>query len=537
MGALSPRTRNAQVALYESGAVQHIVATDAIGMGLNMDIRQVCFAGLRKFDGHKHRDLTLPELAQIAGRAGRHTTDGQFGSLRHVGALDPDEIAALEAHRFTPLTRLWWRNSRLDFSSVERLLATLRERPPHRSLRPARHEDDERVLEQLGEAPDLPVGDPESLRTLWEVCRIPDYRKTRTGSHAKLLHEIARDLLVDGRISEGRIGARLDGLDRPEGDLETLMARIAYVRTWTYVSHQRRWLEYPETWQQRTREIEDRLSDALHERLRQRFVDAGAMVVRTDPEAEVSIEEGVVRLGGFEVGTLHGLSWRPSTTERSVVRAARRGLIPTALARLERLLACEDHALAVDLGGQIWWEDGVVGRIARGQEPSRPDARAARLELIEVADRERIRVRLQRWMRDRTQKLLAPLGDGKGLDTEALAVWRALRQGLGSCSLRHLPRLDRRSRSHLAARGIHLRGGHAWHPDLLTTDALAWRSTLHGAWTQGPVRLIPGGAPASFPITQDTPDDWLARVGYRRIRDVAWRVDQQTKGSGRGAAR
>jgi ATP-dependent RNA helicase SUPV3L1/SUV3 len=532
MGALSPRTRNAQVALYESGAVQHIVATDAIGMGLNMDIGQVSFASLRKFDGHKHRALSDSELAQIAGRAGRHTADGHFSTLRSCGPLDPQQIDALQTHSFPPVRQLWWRNSRLDFSTPKALLDSLRRKPPHASLRPARNEEDERALAILADADDLPMTSADDVALLWEVCRIPDYRKTMTGSHVDLLHTLARDLLVDGCISQDRIGKRLDQLDRPEGDLETLMARIAYVRTWTFVAHHRAWFDDAAHWQERARAIEDGLSDALHERLRQRFVDAGSLVVRTDPHAALSVgDSGQVRLADVVVGHLRGLSWVPTTSERLVEKTARRKLGPMLARRVQALVGCADDEIAVDLGRRIWWRDGVLAELRRGPERLRPTLRFSRMEALEPGQRQAVRDRLSAWLATRTKLLLAPMGDGPAPKQDlARSVWSAVRMGLGMAdgrvighTLQQLQHPDRRA---LKGHGVVVARDVAYSPDLLTATALHWRSILWSVWQDQPIRLIPGGSPETFPITADTPEDWLRAVSFRRRGTRAVRVDR-----------
>ncbi|MEX1367120.1 MAG: helicase-related protein, partial [Nannocystaceae bacterium] len=276
LGALSPRTRNAQVAMYQAGEVQHIVATDAIGMGLNLDVDRVVFASLSKFDGRERRPLELAELAQIAGRAGRFTRDGGFGTLRPLAGLSPRVAEALERHHFPPLHRLVWRNPELDFSSVAALLDALRQRPRRRSLRLIEHADDYEALVRLVriDAVRERATTAEAIELLWEVCRIPDYRKLLVDSHVQLLAAIYEQLAgPDARLDEDWMAQRIGDLDQTEGDIDTLMNRIAWVRTWTYVTNHEDWVPDAKHWQAVTRAIEDRHSDALHERLAARFVD------------------------------------------------------------------------------------------------------------------------------------------------------------------------------------------------------------------------------------------------------------------------
>ncbi|HET9573154.1 MAG TPA: helicase-related protein, partial [Methyloceanibacter sp.] len=269
LGALSPRTRNAQVALYQNGDVDFLVATDAIGMGLNLDLDHVAFAGIRKFDGQNHRNLTAAELGQIAGRAGRHMNDGTFGVTGQVAPFESDLVDRLENHSFDPVGMLQWRNRKLDFSSLDRLKDSLRETPDHPRLSRSRLVDDVIALENVSR--DADVGKmaiaPAAVALLWEMCQIPDYRKISAASHAELVATLYRFVMSDrGRIPADWFANQVAQADRTDGDLDTLSNRLAQIRTWTFVSHRMQWLDDPEHWQERTRAIEDTLSDALHER-------------------------------------------------------------------------------------------------------------------------------------------------------------------------------------------------------------------------------------------------------------------------------
>src|SRR5262245_22589579 len=276
LGALSPRTRNAQVALYQSGDVDYLVATDAIGMGLNLNVEHVAFAGVRKFDGQVNRALTPAELAQIAGRAGRHMNDGTFGVTGTVETFGTDLIERLETHTFDTVRMLQWRNRDLDFGSVDRLRDSLRQAPRENRLSRARMADDVTALENVchdREIRALAVS-PAAVGRLWEVCQIPDYRKISPQNHAELVASLYKFLLAPAeRIPEDWFANQVAFADRTDGDIDTLANRIAHIRTWTFVSNRADWLVDPEHWQGRTRAIEDSLSDALHERLTQRFVD------------------------------------------------------------------------------------------------------------------------------------------------------------------------------------------------------------------------------------------------------------------------
>ncbi len=339
LGALSPRTRNAQVALYQSGEVGHLVATDAIGMGLNMDVEHVAFAALRKFDGRGFRELSAAEVGQIAGRAGRYKTDGTFGSTSGLGPMPDDVVDAVQRHQFAPLGRLYWRNRHLDFEDPESLLHTLNRGPAHDFLVPCRHEDDQQALEDLlvQEPVRARLTDPDALRRLWEVCQVPDYRKDLTGAHARLLGELAVHRMEGAPVPRDLVEERLERLDRTDGDLDTLMARIAWIRTWTYVSHQRGWTDDPKGLQDRAREIEDRLSDALHAQLTQRFVDRRLLLATggaAELEARMTVEGDEVHAGSLQLGRIEDLSFVPANgvTAKRVLAAVRRALAAHLLA-------------------------------------------------------------------------------------------------------------------------------------------------------------------------------------------------------------
>ena len=265
LGGLSPRTRNAQVALYQSGDVDFLVATDAIGMGLNLDVDHVAFTATRKFDGERHRDLNPGELAQIAGRAGRHMNDGTFGVTGEAVPFAPELVEQLESHSFDSLKKLQWRNTRLDFSTLETLRASLAEQPDNPRLMRARAGDDVLALEAVGRNEDVAklAITREAVEKLWQVAQVPDYRKISSSNHAEMIATIYKYLMGgDGLLPEDWVAAQVKQSDRADGDIDTLSNRIAHIRTWTFVSNRADWLKDPEHWQARTRDIEDKLSDA-----------------------------------------------------------------------------------------------------------------------------------------------------------------------------------------------------------------------------------------------------------------------------------
>ncbi|MCG8435727.1 MAG: helicase, partial [Gammaproteobacteria bacterium] len=318
MGALSPRTRNAQVALYQSGDVDFLVATDAIGMGLNMNVDHVAFAATRKFDGHRHRQLSPAELAQIAGRAGRYRNDGTFGVTGEAEAFEAETVAQMEDHQFEPVKVLQWRNSELDYSSLDALSASLQRPPTQAGLVRARNADDVIALEMLSRDSEISAiaTSTAAIKRLWDVCQIPDYRNITGGDHATLLGRIYGFLMSDaGVIPADWMAQQLDYADRIDGDIDTLANRIAHVRTWTFIANRSNWLDDAETWRGKSRAIEDRLSDALHERLTQRFIDRRTSVLmkrlREKDELMAETNDGRVLVEGEFVGRLEGFRFMP----------------------------------------------------------------------------------------------------------------------------------------------------------------------------------------------------------------------------------
>ncbi|MCW5760418.1 MAG: phosphonate-binding protein, partial [Phenylobacterium sp.] len=406
MGSLSPRTRNAQVALYQSGEVDFLVATDAIGMGLNMDVDHVAFAGLRKFDGRRTRFLHPHEIGQIAGRAGRYQKDGTFGVTGEAEDMDPDLVEAVENHSFEPVAGAEWRNARLDFGSLTALQASLAKFPERPGLKLSAEALDEATLKALSEdeAIQTRARDRTNLMRLWDVCQTPDFRKVAAEEHTALVRAFFLQLTERGRrIGDDWISRQYDQLNVTDGEIDTLASRLASVRTLAYVANRPDWLADPAEWQGRTRNLEDRLSDTLHEKLMARFVDrrTSALMrglrVREEMLAGVAAD-GTVTVEGHYVGRLTGVSFEPaqggSVLEEKALRAAAQLAVgPEIVRRLGRLAAEADAAFALDPDGAILWNGEVAGVLAGG-EPFRPRVRLLG-ELGPDSTRQRAQQRLE----------------------------------------------------------------------------------------------------------------------------------------------
>ncbi len=417
MGALSPRTRNAQVELYQNGDVDFLVATDAIGMGLNLDIHHVAFADDTKFDGRQSRPLTPSELGQIAGRAGRHKHNGTFGVTGGTENFDEELVVQLETHDFEPVRQVQWRNSVLDFSSVERLRGSLEVSPEDRTLTRVPIATDQLAMEFLSrnEAGALARGH-EAVKLLWECCQIPDYQGISPAAHGEIVTRIYSDLRRFDRVSAEWIAEQVRFCDNAEGDIDTLSNRIKQIRTWTFVANRKNWLEDPTYWREKTRDIEDRLSDALHERLTQRFVDRRTSVLlrhlkdkrMVSPEIN---ERGEVRLEGHLIGTLEGFRFTLARTDGELDAKGVRGAADSVVApeihnRAERLAGSPNEEFVLATDGRLRWRGEVIAELAEGDSLYRPRIIILADETLTGPDLEKVQDRLMLWLRHHINTVL-----------------------------------------------------------------------------------------------------------------------------------
>jgi ATP-dependent RNA helicase SUPV3L1/SUV3 len=544
MGALSPRTRNAQVAMYQAGEVDYLVATDAIGMGLNMDVDHVAFAKLVKFDGRAPRRLSPPEMAQIAGRAGRHMNDGSFGTTPEVGALEPELVDTIENHRFDPLAALFWRNPELEFRSLDGLLRSLDRPPPAAGLLRARDADDHIALTNLArdaEVVALATGSA-ALRLLWEVCQIPDFRKTLSDSHTRLLGRVYRHLIgAAGVLPTDWVADQIARIDRTEGDIDALVQRIAHIRTWTYIAHRGDWLTDPRHWQERTRAIEDRLSDALHQSLTQRFVDRRHAVLTRGLRSGGELMSAVTAAGdvlveGHPVGRMEGFRFVPEAATgaeatRSLLASARRALAHEVPARLRRLELAADEAFRLDGDGTILWDGAPVAKLARGDHPLTPRIEVMPGELEDAPTRERLRRRLAPWLERSLRRRLQPLwraheadlsGAARGLLFQLVANLGVLPRGAAVGQLAALTPADRQA---LARLGVHLGRESLWLPGHGKPGVGALKLLLWAVHVGQPMPPAPPGRPLSYRPDAVLPEPYFLALGYRLIAGLAIRAD------------
>jgi len=498
MGALSPRTRNAQVDLYQSGEVDFLVATDAIGMGLNLDVDHVAFAATRKFDGQNHRQLRPAELAQIAGRAGRHMNDGTFGVTGSVEPFESDLVSALENHTFDDERVLQWRNRALDYGSIEQLKASLQVAPEGAHLVRNRLVEDQIALENVSSDPEICrlARSPAAIARLWEVCQIPDYQKISSQSHAELAMTLYRHLMSDeGVVPEDWFAQQVASAAGTQGDIDTLANRIAHVRTWTFVSHRADWLADAGHWQERTREIEDALSDALHERLTQRFVDRRTSVLmrrlrdKEDLYAEIS-DDGSVHVERYYIGRLQGFRFSADATGEGIHGKAARHAAAKVLAvelnrRADELVQAGDDAFGLSAAGEIAWQDQPIARLAAGDTPLQPAIGLMADENMAPGDRERIAERLQLWLDSHIATHLGPLVQLTGaLDVSGLARGVAFQLAENYGVLRReaiaddVRALDQEARGQLRKYGVRFGAFNIYFPQLLKPAATDLRLLL-----------------------------------------------------------
>ena len=557
LGALSPRTRNAQVALYQSGEVDFMIATDAIGMGINMDVDHVAFAARDKFDGMILRPLKPEEIGQIAGRAGRYMNDGTFGVTGDTEPFESELVQQIENHRYDPVKVLQWRNSALDFGALDRLLASLDVSPPARGLIKARPASDHWTLQALARDEDIraSASAPAAVRLLWQACQLPDFRKLTPDEHARLVGQIYRHLMSpEGVLPEDWMARQIARLDVVEGEVDTLSGRLAQIRTWTYAAHRQGWTRDPSHWQEMTRAVEDRLSDALHERLTQRFIDRRTALLMRHLRDEETLalhldDSGAVSLGTEHVGKLDGFRFAPDPRAegihaRTLRAAALKGLEGEIVARARALSAAPDAAITLSEHARLWWSGAVVAQLSAGPHPLSPVVTLLADDLLKGDLRAQVSVRLETWVNDHIGRVLEPLvalrnaaeartssWDEGGLPGPARGLAFQLAENLGQLAWDgSAASAEMRNAAHALKRfGVRIGRRALFLPRLIrplpsALAAMLW--AVHARLVHLPSPPAPGLT--SFALDKDddeTPDEFLAAAFFRRIAARAVRLD------------
>jgi ATP-dependent RNA helicase SUPV3L1/SUV3 len=551
LGSLSPRTRNAQVAMFQSGDVDYLVATDAVGMGLNLDVDHVAFASDRKYDGYQFRRLNPSEFAQIAGRAGRASRDGTFGTTGRCAPFEPELVNALQNHTFESVKVLQWRNSKLDFSSLGSLQVSLALAPSHDALTRAPIAEDLRVLDHAARDADVRemAHGAAAVERLWDTCQIPDYRKIAPAAHAELVTTLFGFLMRKGRIPDAWFGAQVEQADRVDGDIDTLSSRIAQIRTWTFVANRPDWLADPEHWQGIAREVENKLSDALHERLTERFVDRRTSVLmrrlreNTMLNTEIG-KTGEVIVEGHVIGRLDGFTFAPDAAEagsdaKALQATAQKALAGEIDARAEKLAAAPDEQFVLASDGTIRWTGDAVAKLVAADDALHPRIRIISDERLAGAPREAVQTRLDLWLKTHIEKLLGPLFElAKAEDITGIARGIAFQliEALGVLERQKIAAemkdLDQPSRASLRKYGVRFGAYHIYVPPLLKPAARALASLL---WAQkqdnvdmsalSGAQHLAGSGRTSFPVDKLLDRDAYRVLGYRQCGERAVRVD------------
>ena len=423
MGSLSPKTRNAQVDLYQSGDVDFLVATDAIGMGINMNIDHVSFSNLRKYDGKKIRGLRNTEIGQISGRAGRYKNDGSFGITGDCEALTSEQIEKLENHKFDSVINIYWRNSSLDFSSIKKFIESLNKPPSIPNLLRNRELIDENMFKFLTtEKSQLKINNEENhISKLWECCQIPDFTKSSYNEHMEIVTSVFNFLTSDKqKITNDWMKKQVSNLDNLIGNIDAIANRISHVRTWSYVANKRNWVENNDYWIAKTKDIEDKLSDRLHEELSKSFVDKRISILSRglkqdiQHEAKISKNNEIIMEGQL-VGKINGLkiildytSNALQTDIRSIKKAARNGAALELKKRIEEIIASPEH-FSLKKDKNIYWKEKIIGKIYPGKNYLNPDVKILVDESVELQDQQRISSSLSNWLKLEKQNLLQDL--------------------------------------------------------------------------------------------------------------------------------
>ena len=560
MGALSPRTRNAQVNLYQNGQVDYLIATDAIGMGLNMDIDHVAFASDTKFDGKIPRYLNPPEIAQIAGRAGRHSRNGSFGVVEDHLKFDEETIEQIENHSFFPLKNIWWRNSELNFDSLKVLFSSLEAHPPFDFMRKKVGALDALCLNHLSGISSIKnrINNKYALNLLWDVCQIPDFSNSLSGVHFSLLEKTFELLLGNGKLDNEWIDAQLNRLNKFDGEIDTLLNRISNIRTWTFITNRQKWIDESEYWQNEAKTIEDKLSDELHNRLTQRFVDKRIVILNKTLKEHSNLEalirlDGKVIVEGEEVGLLKGFEFIPSLSEGEkagpILSAARKILPKEIERRVRELLMSDNAAFKFDDEGSILWQNNKVAKLINGEILYSPKIIIINSEFLSDEQIKQIEIRVNEAVEKNIQNILSEAINLKkpifnveqqinetekkideSLSGKALGIAYQVYEGLGSAQINNLSvstaNLSESDKRNLARLGLRLGVETIYLPNLLKPAAIKLRALLWSVHNQDfPKDAFPPDGRVSIKTLINVKKEFYRALGFVPLGNLAVRAD------------
>ena len=546
MGSLSPKTRNAQVELYQSGDVDFLVATDAIGMGINMDLNHVYFSNLKKFDGKKLRRLNLSEIGQIAGRAGRYMNDGSFGITGQCGIISPENVELLENHKFEEISCLFWRNSNLNFNNSTSLIKSLDEKPHKDWLRKIYECEDEKALKFFLKDKNFEniESDQEKLRLLWECCQIPDFVKKTYGNHYEVIGNVFKYLnSKKGKISNDYLRLQLMKLDKLDGNVDSLSNRIANVRTWSYVSNKNNWVEDHNYWIEKTKLLEDRLSDRLHEELTKTFIDKRASILarglKQDMEFDTKIlENNDVIIDNQFIGKINGLKLELDlkkgaleTDIKSLKKAARQSVGPELEKRVKIIIDTGLVELRDD--SKIYWNNSAIGRLTAGKDYLNPNLELIVDDILEQDQKRKLSDFIGKWLKNKIGTVLKSLIDLKNIkeknpSTKALAYQLYENNGVIKREQvsEYLEKLDQSERKTLRNIGVKFGRYHVFLYKLIKPDAVSLRTLLWKNYHQKYFNLRPPTFGLNFLNDKDFKNkNFMLLCGFEKFDTFFVRID------------
>ena len=546
MGSLSPKTRNAQVELYQSGDVDFLVATDAIGMGINMDLNHVYFSNLKKFDGKKLRRLNLSEIGQIAGRAGRYMNDGSFGITGQCGIISPENVELLENHKFEEISYLFWRNSNLNFNNSTSLIKSLDEKPHKDWLRKIYECEDEKALKFFLKDKNFEniEFNQEKLRLLWECCQIPDFVKKTYGNHYEVIGNVFKYLnSKKGKISNDYLRLQLMKLDKLDGNVDSLSNRIANVRTWSYVSNKNNWVEDHNYWIEKTKLLEDRLSDRLHEELTKTFIDKRASILarglKQDMEFDTKIlENNDVIIDNQFIGKINGLKLELDlkkgaleTDIKSLKKAARQSVGPELEKRVKIIIDTGLVELKDD--SKIYWNNSAIGRLTAGKDYLNPNLELIVDDILEQDQKQKLSDFISKWLKNKIGTVLKSLVDLKNIkeknpSTKALAYQLYENNGVIKREQvsEYLEKLDQNERKTLRDIGVKFGRYHVFLYKLIKPDAVSLRTLLWKNYHQKYFNLRPPTFGLNFLNDKDFKNkNFMLLCGFEKFDTFFVRID------------
>ncbi len=546
MGSLSPKTRNAQVSLYQSGDVDYLVATDAIGMGINMDLDQVFFSNIKKFDGKKLRRLNISEIGQIAGRAGRYLNDGSFGITGECGEINPEEIEALEQHKFPDIQQIFWRNSKLNFSSKLNLIKSLEEKPDKEWLRRIYECEDEKALKYfLKDATEFQILENSyNLKILWECCQIPDFVKKTYGHHLEIISKVFKFLTSENkRIPNQYMKEQLTSLDKIEGNVDSISNRISNVRTWSYVANKANWVENQDYWVERAKNLEDKLSDRLHEELTKTFIDKRASVLARGLKQDITfrteiIEDEKVMINNQYIGNLKGLKLHLDLKVdaldadiKSLKKAARQNVSPEIIKRIKHIIDTGLIELKKDF--KIYWNNNQIAKLLPGEDYLNPKIHLLIDDMIENDERSKLYLFIKGWIQKKINTELKSLVDlkntqEKNSDLRALAYHLYENNGVVKREdvLSYLNKLDQNERKKLRNLGVRFGRYHIFLFKLFKPSTVSLRTLLWKIYNEKNEQLEPPTFGLNF-LEQDKPSnrEFMLLCGFEKFDRFYVRID------------